>query len=172
VGRSERRGPIDGCPRGLIPTHVGRSQVVREPGGLIHGFIPTHVGRSGAIGLPRRGPCGVHPHARGEKLPWPPTPTPSPGVHPHARGEKYKAAPDLGFIPTHVGRSRLAPSMGGTHGRVHPHARGGKHRIVQPCRNRAMGSSPRTWGEATSFCVLRLRRVWVHPHARGEKFVG
>ena len=90
-----------------------------------------------------------------------------------------------GFIPTHVGNTRVAPPDPATRS-VHPHTRG-EHTFrsnLLPVRG---GSSPHTWGTlVSSFSTVHRKRFipthvgntrfkhstitgdTVHPHTRGE----
>ena len=92
----------------------------------------------------------------------------------------------LRFIPTHAGNG-ASPTPVCSPPTVHPHARG--ERIFHLwSRSRRSGSSPRTRGTVRitrcsgpserfipthagngRSCALRLARVAVHPHARGER---
>ena len=138
--------------------------VVRECQHTACRFIPTHVGNAiDPANADYTSP--VHPHARGERAVLPAGHEGDAGSSPRTWGTLRLQLPEPfreRFIPTHVGnaaaRSRASPRNA-----VHPHARG-ERLIDRPCRRRAVGSSPRTWGTPPGWAGSPCRWRFIPTH--------
>ncbi len=150
-------------------------------------FIPTRVGKSGGR-CQAAGYSSVHPHARGEVVPWSVIYSTDAGSSPRAWGSRPVKSSPSGtgrFIPTRVGKSQRS-LVGRASYSVHPHARGEVLDLLSLILWLA-GSSPRAWGSPKPtrpktknhrFIPTRVGKSWpgtpkmramsVHPHARGE----
>ncbi len=153
-------------------------------------FIPTHVGNGWSRRTAQAGGA-VHPHACGERPNSFRRILASSGSSPRMWGTDPSGAhKGLGarFIPTHVGNGekirQILPIKP-----VHPHACGERRRWLDRVSG-GVGSSPRMWGTAS--CLLahlakrrfipthvgngpatenQRKKIAVHPHACGERFV-
>ena len=178
-----------------INTFAGSSPhtwgTVRHHPGNIHNsqFIPTHVGNSSVITLGAL-ISSVHPHTRGEQRGDLATAARCYGSSPHTWGTGFRPEDlqhQFRFIPTHVG-NRIACTSLVCASKVHPHTRG-EQNIPPFLFVVCAGSSPHTWGTgrisfdlfASSRFIpthvgnrkklyIRLIRMSVHPHTRGEQF--
>ncbi len=154
-------------------------------------FIPTPVGNTSRP-RPERLAGAVHPHARGEHRTNAGGSTCAIGSSPRPWGTRDDVVrqPNVArFIPTPVGNTGFAGARRPA-GAVHPHARG-EHRVDWLASLRSPGSSPRPWGTpglhlqqdgAVRFIPTPVGNTcrsprWptlraVHPHARGEHWIG
>ncbi len=154
---------------------------------LLKRTIPTRVGRT-VVMKPATELRTDHPHARGENFYPDELAIPDDGPSPRAWGERQQHPVNalvVRTIPTRVGRT-----LAGVANRIlcadHPHARGENASVLRRVV-RAIGPSPRAWGErrCRAFCnavnrtiptrvgrTLRRqkprRKKSDHPHARGE----
>jgi len=131
-------------------------------------FIPTPVGNA-ACWRRASGHWPVHPHARGERVPFVPGAPSRSGSSPRPWGTRRPAvvrAAEHRFIPTPVGNAQpTAPATTGPS--VHPHARG--ERVSAPGqRQRRRRFIPTPVGNARRRPTTRIACT-VHPHARGER---
>ena len=145
------RGDLDSTSRPAAPTctHSPRAWGSRRFAGPTRSSsrsIPTRVGISSGSGRRRCAPA-VHPHARGDLVPFVVVVEVAPGPSPRAwRSLERRLAPGDGFrsIPTRVGistaRRTISPAT-----TVHPHARGDLVASAASSRP-TIGPSPRAWG--------------------------
>ena len=150
-------------------------------------FIPTPVGNIGSW-KSAPGISAVHPHTRGEHLPYVFINEPMAGSSPHPWGTSqytliYRVASR--FIPTPVGNIS-DPEFKDPVTAVHPHTRG-EHLKISYNAAVVSGSSPHPWGTYVfyklsigrhrfiptpvgniCFCFVRHCESPVHPHTRGE----
>ena len=131
--------------RRFTPTYVGKTRVKPwsaracagsppHTWGRLHGelyqraigrFTPTYVGKT-ACKSAARNPRAVHPHIRGEDVPYPAENEWSIGSPPHTWGRPpiYGiGAFTTRFTPTYVGKTR-PPEFSASETAVHPHIRG------------------------------------------------
>ena len=112
-----------------------------------HGIIPTRVGTRSMIPVPASAKRD-HPHACGDKTWSANTIFGIVGSSPRVWGQAYfnvlKTA-YIRIIPTRVG-TRIASASSTDKGWDHPHACGDKLCALS-CLCRALGSSPRVWGQ-------------------------
>ncbi len=157
------------------------------PAACVRRFIPTGVGNTSASHRPTI-QHSVHPHGRGEHIPYSSPVPQETGSSPRAWGTPQKVTyyPRNGrFIPTGVGNTRGLPKRSSAPA-VHPHGRGEHPRTRRRC-HLAGGSSPRAWGTlappAAGVVMQRFIPTGVgntkrpgsatasrpvHPHGRGE----
>ena len=173
----------DGSPPQAWGTH--RRTRVGVPGVR---FTPTSVGNT-RTNSPPCPPTSVHPHKRGEHVPWPRAACPSKSVHPHKRGEHahlVQRPPDsVGSPPQAWGTPKrsapLWPPVRFTPTSV------GNTSCVEHVGPDFRGSPPQAWGthaeQADAVAGGRFTptsvgntcprptassRSTVHPHKRGE----
>ncbi len=171
---------------GSPPRAWGRRGIITE-GRLKTRFTPTCVGTT-PPGRRAPGPLPVHPHVRGDDLPFAPYDAVQNGSPPRAWGRRVQPAPEQlvpRFTPTCVGTT-ARPSSRRSGRPVHPHVRGDDNRVPMPS-GLCVGSPPRAWGRrgvgraasanarftptcvGTTLCERRRRRPpSVHPHVRGD----
>ena len=169
------------------PPHAWGDSLRRALPGSHSRFTPTRVGRF-TNHVPHMACLPVHPHTRGEILPFSDSSSSFFGSPPHAWGDSIRHGfphPIWRFTPTRVGRFAawhlLAPGDS-----VHPHTRGeiscSRRRLHSP-----LGSPPHAWGDylwaprmcwACRFTPTRVGTLSisgnqspsnpVHPHTRGD----
>ena len=151
------------------------------------GFTPTCVGTARPARTTRSARA-VHPHVRGDSVPYRSNASPASGSPPRAWAQRtslLRPRSQPGFTPTCVGTAAVA-SIAAPPARVHPHVRGDSNRWPYT-EGRLVGSPPRAWGQRrlrppeesrkrfTPTCVgTATRHGWpirflaVHPHVRGD----
>ena len=152
------------------------------------GIIPTRMGTSSVL------VCGMldirdHPHAYGDKSSTRESATQEAGSSPRVWGQAtsiYEKVTRAGIIPTRMGTSFRQGGQRLWH-KDHPHAYGDKS-STQFYQHIHVGSSPRVWGQVTSFVYSPLLNRIIptrmgtrsksfvnvvtkldHPHAYGDK---